>query len=365
MKKIYFNNLNGLRFIAALAVIIHHIEQYKFTFGYKNLYKLDIISNLGNIGVQFFFVLSGFLITYLLLNEENEGGINYKNFIFRRIYRIWPLYFIIIILSFFVAPLVSILQTPSTPTIFENFYLKLFCVCLFIPNIIFKVTKAVPLASQTWSIGVEEQFYIIWPLIIKKIKKPQIFFLSIIISYLFLKILFFNLSISYNELKTTSRIINDFSLSGFVLGAFGAYFYYKKKNNILRFITNNSVFRLSLLLFLFLINLSNSYSFYCFGVISIENEIYCFLFIIFIINFISKNNLKLSLENKTLNYLGRISYGLYMYHPICITIILNIVKSGLKINLLTIYPLSILLTILVSSFSYKYIEKPFLKLKKY
>ena len=365
MKKIYYNNQNGLRFIAALAVIIHHIEQYKSTFGHENIWKLNIISNLGNIGVQFFFVLSGFLITYLLLNEENEGGINYKNFIFRRIYRIWPLYFIIVILSFFIAPLFSILHTPSTPTIFENFYLKLFCVCLFIPNIIFKVTKAVPLASQSWSIGVEEQFYIIWPLIIKKVKKPQLYFLGIIIAYLFLKVLFFKLTIAFNEIKTISGIINDFSISGFVLGAFGAYFSYKKKKNILKFITNGIIFRLSLILFLILIFSSNSESFYYFGVISIENEIYCFLFIIFIINLINKNSLKLSLENRTLNYLGKISYGLYMYHPICITLILNINKFESKINLLTIYPLSILLTILVSSFSYKYIEKPFLKLKKY
>tara|TARA_B100001564_G_C20669277_1_gene685267 strand:+ start:3097 stop:4188 length:1092 start_codon:yes stop_codon:yes gene_type:complete len=363
MKKIYFNNLNGLRFIAAFAVIIHHIEQYKSTFGYKNIWKLNIISNLGNIGVQFFFVLSGFLITYLLLKEENEGGINYRNFIFRRIYRIWPLYFIIIILSFFIAPLFNILHTPSTPTIFENFYLKLFCVCLFIPNIIFKVTNAVPLASQSWSIGVEEQFYIIWPLIIKKIKNPQIYFLGIIILYLILKVLFFKLSIACNDLKTISGIVNDFSLSGFVLGAIGAYFSYKKKENILKFITNNSVFRLSLILFLVLIIYSNSETFYYIGVISIENEIYCFLFIIFIVNFIDKKNLKLSLENRTLNYLGKISYGLYMYHPICITLILNIIKS--EINLLIIYPLTFLLTILVSSFSYKYIEKPFLKLKKY
>ena len=79
MNKIYFKNLNGLRFFAALAVIIHHVEQYKSIYGYENYWETNLIKNLGNLGVQFFFVLSGFLITFLLMKEkETTNKINYK-----------------------------------------------------------------------------------------------------------------------------------------------------------------------------------------------------------------------------------------------------------------------------------------------
>lgn len=364
MKKIYFKNLNGLRFIAALSVIIHHTEQLKSKFGLESKWGLNIINNLGNIGVQFFFVLSGFLITYLLLDEKKRGEINYKKFIFRRIYRIWPLYFTIIILSFFIAPRFEILNTPFTATIFDDFYLKLICVCLFIPNIIFKIVKAVPLASQSWSIGVEEQFYIFWPLIVKKVKKPLTTFTLIILTYVLVKIFFFRISIIYMDLNVISKIINDFSLSGFVLGAIGAYIAYDKKQKLLYYIVSKIIFRFSVFIFILLMINLNSESYYYFGIISIENEIFCFLFIIFIINFIYNKKLTLSLENNAFTYLGKISYGLYMYHPICITLLLNLMKTNNSLDTL-IYPLTLIFTIFLASLSYKYIEKPFLKLKKY
>ncbi|WP_164891118.1 acyltransferase family protein, partial [Botryobacter ruber] len=69
MNKIYFPNLNGLRFIAAFVVIIHHMEQIKSLLGLQNYWSNPFISVVGKLGVVLFFVLSGFLITYLLLVE--------------------------------------------------------------------------------------------------------------------------------------------------------------------------------------------------------------------------------------------------------------------------------------------------------
>jgi peptidoglycan/LPS O-acetylase OafA/YrhL len=72
LKKVYFPNLNGLRFIAVALVIIHHIEQLKFIFGLPNYWlKCPVILIIGKLGVVLFFALSGFLITYLLMAEEN------------------------------------------------------------------------------------------------------------------------------------------------------------------------------------------------------------------------------------------------------------------------------------------------------
>ena len=101
MKKestIYFEGLNGLRFFAALAVIITHVELIKGVFKFKHYWNNPIIFNLGGLGVYFFFVLSGFLITYLLLSEKQKfNKIEIKQFYLRRIFRIWPLYYFIII----------------------------------------------------------------------------------------------------------------------------------------------------------------------------------------------------------------------------------------------------------------------------
>ena len=70
---IYFPNLNGLRAIAAFLVIIHHIEMFKFTVKIDNYWlTLPFIGIIGKLGVILFFVLSGFLITYLLLTEEKK-----------------------------------------------------------------------------------------------------------------------------------------------------------------------------------------------------------------------------------------------------------------------------------------------------
>ena len=98
---IHFPNLNGLRFIAAFLVFIHHSEQIKGVFGMPNYWKsIPAIFEIGKLGVHLFFVLSGFLITYLLFTEiDLASKINLKNFYVRRILRIWPLYFLLVFLG--------------------------------------------------------------------------------------------------------------------------------------------------------------------------------------------------------------------------------------------------------------------------
>ena len=89
--RLYFPNLNGLRFIAALLVIVHHIEQLKYIYGLPNNFSSSFVQIIGELGVILFFVLSGFLITYLLLEEEKRTTtIAVKNFYLRRVLRIWP-----------------------------------------------------------------------------------------------------------------------------------------------------------------------------------------------------------------------------------------------------------------------------------
>ncbi len=122
-KTVYFKNLDGLRFFAFLAVFISHATLF---LGYSNLspafysIKKYILVN-GDVGVSFFFVLSGFLITYLLLKEKDGyGKISLKNFYIRRILRIWPVYFTTILVGFFILPIVVKLFMGGQPFRLSN-----------------------------------------------------------------------------------------------------------------------------------------------------------------------------------------------------------------------------------------------------
>lgn len=173
-KFLHFPNLNALRAIAALLVLIHHAEQFKDVFKLDNYWNIPFIQVIGKLGVVLFFVLSGFLITYLLVNEEKltKKKINVKSFYIRRILRIWPLYYLIIFLSYFIFPYLDILSVDNIST--EILSIKTFLLYIFmLPNMVLSNFGVVPYASQAWSIGTEEQFYLIWPLLFILFRKKK------------------------------------------------------------------------------------------------------------------------------------------------------------------------------------------------
>jgi peptidoglycan/LPS O-acetylase OafA/YrhL len=363
--KIYFPNINGIRFIAAMMVIIHHIEQTKFDQNIPNAWKTlstthsfyycyPTIYIIGRLGVILFFVLSGFLITYLLLEENKRfDKIDIKKFYIRRILRIWPLYFLIIGLALFVLPHIS---TFSSENIIYNYrYYLLFS--LFSPNIVWACMGNVPYASHTWSIGTEEQFYIIWPILVKLFKNKIVLLLFFIL-LLYLGIKVFLLS-SYSDIIPykvfISRFWTTFSIDCMAIGGIFAYLLFKKKN-ILRFFLNNYTFYIILIVTLLLLKNGMYIPNYYY-------EIYAFLFGIIILNFAANKNIHFSLENSLFRFLGTISYGLYMYQPLCIIFCIKLLFYFNIYSNLALYILSISLTIFVASISYFYFEKFFISYK--
>ena len=107
--KIYFNNLNGIRFLLAFMVIILHTAAIKQHNGLPNyLSDAPYLYVAGEIAVSLFFTLSGFLITYyLLIEKQKTNTIRLKLFYFKRILIIWPLYFLAIILYWLIIPNLS------------------------------------------------------------------------------------------------------------------------------------------------------------------------------------------------------------------------------------------------------------------
>ena len=169
--KLYFKNLDAIRFIAAMMVFLQHCFVWAFPYlgvGKGSLLEsfLDLFTT-GGWGVSIFFCLSGFLITYLLISEhEMKGKISLRNFYLRRIFRIWPLYFVIIGIGFVLYPYFRSLGGTHEPLCSNVWYFVTFLSNFDVIHIL-QYCHGNDVLSQniTWSIAIEEQFYLFWPLL--------------------------------------------------------------------------------------------------------------------------------------------------------------------------------------------------------
>ena len=360
INKIYFENLNAIRFIAVFLVIICHVEALKDFFGIERVIDISQSGLLGRVGVVLFFVLSGFLISYLLFKEkEVTNTISVKKFYIRRILRIWPLYFLIVSFTFFIVPFVEFLIVDGYDKQILWFELpkKILLYVAFLPNLACVIYGALPYVSITWSIGVEEQFYLLWPWLNKKIKNKWTMVFSIIIGYFLIKRYMFYLP--QNVFKVFKIFWATVLIDCMAIGGIFAILLYQNNtivNFIKSFLFKKTVQWVVLFLVIFLIyNNFNQKDFYC--------EIYSIFFGILILNFAANPNRIFSMENKVLNYLGKISYGIYMYHYILIIITLRFCQNYNIQNNFIYYTFSIASTILIASISYKYFEKRFIDKK--
>ncbi len=360
--KYYLPNLHGLRFIAAFLIIIQHIEQVKYLFGISsNWIEYSFLPQIGELAVVFFFVLSGFLITHLLIKEEKENGvIGIKKFYIRRFLRIAPLYFLIVAIAFTVLLYFNIFHIPgsSPDSTSNNLWGKLLFYALFLSNAVMPVFGVVPYAAPTWSIGTEEQFYLIWPVLIKRIRRRRIQLISSVIGvYILIKLLLYSPLFTESEwVNKTLNIWNAFKIDCLGIGALVAVLLAENKQLIKRFL-NIKLFYLTAFLIPVLV-LSG------FEIPYLNQDFYSILFTVIILNLALNNGIKISLENKILNYLGKISYGLYLYHMIAVVFTIKLCLAFEIYSSWVIYPLSILMSILVSSISFEYFEGHFLGLKK-
>ncbi|WP_430810974.1 MULTISPECIES: acyltransferase family protein [unclassified Carboxylicivirga] len=366
-KRIYFPNLNGLRFIAAFLVIIHHIEQFKAIFQLPSYWTGDALINkfiriVGGQGVILFFVLSGFLITYLLLAEEQKiNTIKIKKFYMRRILRIWPLYLAVVLLSLFAFPHIELLSLPGFPIeeVQSNLGLKLFLYLFFFANLVLALLGIIPYASQTWSIGTEEQFYLLWPVVIRYIKKNRLLLMvAIVIGYNAIRMLLaspVSLSLPYHTILR--EFWAGFKIDTMAIGGFFAVMLFAHHPpQLLKLLKNRVAFNLAIAFAVTNYLLGMYYPY-------INNIVYSGCYAIIILNFAANPNIKIKLENKLFNALGNISYGLYMLHPIAIVLCIKLaLQYGLVSNWF-LYPASTLLTIAMAQLSYHRYEKIFLKFK--
>jgi peptidoglycan/LPS O-acetylase OafA/YrhL len=346
--KIYFPALDSLRAIAMLLVFAAHLGPVAATVGVGNIWTAP--AALGAVGLVLFFVLSGFLITYLLLVEQKDRKrIDIPRFYLRRILRIWPLYFIIVGIGQFLIPCTGFLGLDSIySATAPNFRQASLYYLFFLPNLAFLTVSPVnPLLGYTWSIGVEEQFYLVWPLVLQLGRRH----LQSILGLIILLVLWS----TWIYIPKLSAAIHWSNMGFFALGGLMAFFRAKRPHIIIALSTRTTQV-VVLLLSAGLIAVGQNFA---------GGWAAAILFSLVILHATQPSTLIGRLRYPWLRYLGRISYGMYIFHVLVITLIVRAwAHAGMPVTGWGLPLLTFVATVTVGTLSWYGIERFFLQWRR-
>ena len=368
-QKVFFKNLDALRFIAFLFIFLGHaLDTDSNAIRESDVYGLvkNYVYIFGKTGFSFAFVLSSYINTWVILEERKNAGY-FKPWLYyvRRAIRIWPLYFLVLFIGFVIVPFAMELMNQPYQEIGNPWYFILFVGNFFL---IEHGWTHSPIISVLWSVSVEEQFYIFWPFLLILFRNKEKWLFAILL------ILFATTTIHYYETDVNLWFHTLFLLGDIAIGALFAFISFRKnwgydtlKN--LKQSTIMAVYAVFVASLLFYHTLFDS------GLIPgalsliIEKMFYaCVLsFFIFEQNFCHNSFFKFG-KLKTATYLGVISYGLFCFHEIGLLIGNQIlIRSGLESNIwafLLAKPLiAFLIIVPISHLSWNYFEKPILRMK--
>lgn len=345
----YYKQLDSLRGIAVLMVIYSHwLDNWR----------------VGQIGVNIFFTLSGFLITKILLqNRLDSELISYpkidviKNFYLKRVLRIFPIYYLTLLLFI---PLSSYFETPIRLNLMYYF--------TFTSNIIYFLCQCFDGSlTHFWSLAVEEQFYLVWPWVI--IFLPKRFILTAIFTIIFVGI-FSQIIFLDNQF---SRFMTFQSFDAFGIGALVSWMSFDN-NKMKEFSTQMLILGSIYLNFCFILN-HTQFNYLYFMPDRTISALFTAAFISYIL-LRDETGIKFIdtvLNNRWLVFCGKISYGLYLYHNFVpeyfyrriINIYVNPHLPSFFLEYVQTLKLieNIIVVTVLALFSYYFIERPILKLK--
>lgn len=363
--KNYLAQLDGLRFIAVTLVMIDH------WLGEANHLPL------GYFGVNLFFVLSGFLITRILITSKQQDlrlerghGHSLRAFYIRRSLRIFPIYYITIL----VLAVVN----------FQSVRMAFWWLITYTQNIWIVVHQTwLGAIDHLWSLAVEEQYYIFFPFLVFLI--PNRYLLQMLFSLIALSVLL-RIALFLTQASWMAQfVLMPTCLDAFGMGGILAYLMVNQREQFLKLVTNNW-----LLLATFAVYALNIYFMKALAdgpghssrniATDITDRFVTSLFCLFLIGraVVGFNQpVKWILENPVSNYLGKISYGLYLFHNLIYnyyhtqptyptlriwhkaTSLLPFLNTSSILQLVYFYAL----TVLVAAVSWRFIERPINTLK--
>jgi peptidoglycan/LPS O-acetylase OafA/YrhL len=353
---VYYPELDGLRFLAFLTVLIHH-SPYAVS-----VPSWTILNGYGWIGVDLFLCLSAYLFAKLLFVEYQEkGDINIRYFYIRRIFRIWPLYFFFFGIMFAVSILI---KGWHTATLVRSLGMLSFTDNLF--SMVYGLNGAIIFSAHLWTISYEEQFYLVipWALrILYRLKNATTTYILGLAMLLGMSIraVFIGYEVEHPAIWAFPLTHYESIFGGLIIGL-GLFDKHLKKISswilftagltalwLVSFLPNVDAIQWKLMLTYPLVGIGTSLILFA----TIKGGL---------------GPISILLRTKGLGYLGKISYGLYVYHLIALKLSSGIIDIFVSPDRLLVYPIAVvastlIMTILISALSYQFLEKPFLRMK--
>ncbi len=343
----FFGCLDGLRFLCIAAVLFHHSPLV------AELSPASVLATRGFMGVDFFFVLSGFLITTLLLREERKRGrFSIAGFYRRRALRILPVYFLVV--TAVGGYYVLVKNLPGADEIWIYYY-------LFLSNFL---TSDIPLLGISWSLSVEEQYYLIWPLLL--LIAPRRFIPGLLLVMIGLNVaigagwLGF-LGIATPEIGHLRFALPNSTYAPILIGSLLAYGLNRPDGFA-------ALYRLAgwrgaplaalvLLLAALLILPKN--------VLGLPNLVIHLSMAALLASVVMReqNSLTPVLTFAPIRRIGQISYGLYLYHLIGLDLVNRFMPTVLTANPYFVFVSYFAVAVAIAEVSFRYYETPFLRLR--
>lgn len=367
-KPVYFEQLNGIRFIAVLLVLIDHW-----------LIPINPFSFFGHLGVVMFFVLSGFLITRILFENADSCRANHSSpivkivrFIYRRSLRIFPIYFLLLAVGgiFSLSNFSEIAGWLVSYT--PNFYIILH-------------NRWMGVWDHLWSLAVEEQYYLLFPyfiFFISAAKYPRLLIWMLLIG-IGSRLGFYLLA--SHEVKESFWMISYVNplaaIDSFGLGGVLAYLYHYKYEKFVNLVSRSYYLPISLMVFVGILYLSHVS-------MNAHDNMWAIVFERFFAGLFSFFLIAQAIGSKSwilgrfltlswVSFIGQISYGIYLYHNVVynyyhekgntimgyLATLLPNLNVELPNFILIKFVLSLIIVISLASFSWFFIEKPINRFK--
>ena len=351
-KQNYLPALDGVRGLAVLMVMIFHYCQANHFFpDHPVLRVISKLSVFGQTGVDLFFVLSGFLITRILLKAKKKPEPFFKNFYARRILRIFPLYYGCLLLIYFIIP--ALTSGAAIPFIKQVWFWS------YLQNIVYTF-PVVPFEGPNhfWSLAVEEQFYLVWPFLVYFLGTGWL--VGTVGASILVGLAVRSVFIAHDVSVVFFTLCR---LDGLVLGSVLALLeahqggLQKYRKPFLR----GAFILLGLLAVIWPLTTGKGLD-----ILQVVKPLLMAIFYLFCVGYVAslsdKGRIYQWMTGRSLTQIGVISYGLYVFHPLCFDWVLH---SPLNQNGAIALVASFALTFGVAIASFNYYESHFLKLKKY
>lgn len=353
-KPLYYPQLDSIRGLSFLGIFVYH--SFRPAFGNSLISSfLEYLYHQLPLAIDVFFLLSSFLLTTIGVAEyEKRQNFSFINYFKRRVLRIWPLYYLLMLLSFFLVPILAAKAGVSVTLPDPVYYV------FFISN--FYYIDHVYFLKFLWTLSVEEQFYLLLGIALKFFVR---YLKAIFVFLLAVSVLFSVYSYTLSDGGYFNTVTYFFD---FASGGIAALLFSNKSKYILKFTCLSGWRRMAFYFYLplhfiifFLIDklASNDLS-------SLLNR---YLFIIYVSvliveQLVNKQRVTILEKNRFLIYTGKISYGLYCFHGISITAILLLLKK-FQLDIPPYFSMVIIFCVnyIIAIISYTYFEKPFLRLK--